>query len=91
MNQLAGKRAFRHAEHAVRGLVGHQHRSGGIGGDNGNGTAVDEYLQLFFGILPCVALAFNLVQVFDGGAAAPVDLADEEAGSDKGREEEHVA
>ncbi len=88
---VAGQRAGGNGEKAVRGIVGQQHAAFGIGGENGRGTALDQNLELLFGVAARLHFALELGDVLRRGLAVANDLVDEQAHAEEGGEDENVA
>jgi hypothetical protein len=75
----------------ISGVVGLQHRSVGVGGEDGHRAAVHQHLQLFFRRAPGLTFRFDLLQMPQGGLPAADHFVDEQPHAQEGREDQDVA
>lgn len=91
LNGLSGEGCGREREEAVGGVVGEQDGAVGVGGEDGYGTAIDEDVQLLFGVAAGDDFVFDIGEMERGTLAAEDSFADVEAEAAEGEEVEEVA
>ncbi len=78
-------------QEAMGGLVCLQNGSGGVGGDDGGGTAFDQHLELLLGLSSRLALPFDLVQMAEDDLTVLAHLINKQSDTEERREVENVA
>jgi hypothetical protein len=91
MDAPPGQGSGRHTQHAMRGLVRHQHVALGIRGEDGRRAAFNQDLQLLFSFPPSFAFALDLFEVLLHDRAVAIHLAYEESGAQESGKVEQIA